>query len=177
MTLTTNTFVIKDTGYLTIDQSGTQETYRANGGTEILLYVKSSVFNINANHDSKPSPGVTGHTDANNIGIFTSDFVSMDNPALVLNCYYDINDATQLAYLKALAYATRTRGIKEYYYKHNLVGEYANRRKNLLDVFGVTDVQNSVYAHLHVRINQIQIPETADKTGRIHFQVTLEVLG
>jgi hypothetical protein len=176
MSLVTNTFAIKDTGYLTIDQAGTQETYRANGGTEILLYIKSSVVNINPNIDSKPSPGVTNHDDANNIGIFTSDFVSMDNPTIVLNGFYDINDATQLSYLKALAYASRTRGIKEYYYKDDIVGEYVNRKKNLLDVFGVTDAYNT-YNHLHVRITQIQIPETADKVGRIHFQMTLEVLG
>ena len=171
---TFNTYVIKDTGYIKTSESGTQETSIANSGSEIFIYVKSIQWSFETGIDSTSSMGVFKESQTA-VGIFEHKQTSVDNPGLVLQCYYDINNATQLAHLKALERARRTKGVKEFYYKEDRTSAYASRSKNLLDVFGETDTQESTYKHVHVRIKSLNLPETTTSKGKIHFNMVLEV--
>jgi len=173
----TNSWAVRDTGYVSIDQSGTQETTIANSGSEIIIFVKSMVINFVTNIDNKPGAAYLNET-SENPGVFLADIISAENPTIVVNGYFNVNNSAQLDNMKALERARRTRGIKEFYYKEdNAVAADANRRKNLADVFGTTDAQQSTYKHFHCYITQIQVPDTADKEGQINYQMTLLIVG
>ena len=168
--------MLVDTGYLSIAEDGTQETYMANGGDELPIYIKTFQLAFSVNTDDTPPAGVT-QPDVTTIGTYTSPTTSVSNPILTCSCRYDISRSDDRTAFKQLELASRTRGIKEMYYKHDAVGAASSREYNILDVFGETDDQNTSYKHIHVKIKSIDIVQQSTHAEKIHFNLVMEVLG
>lgn len=166
-----SSITILDTGFLKIDNTGTQlsSANRANSGSAITLNSVSVNFETKANVDDSPALGKYAETEVN--------FASFDNRKLVIKGVLRSSNSTEMSLVYPLHKLVQTKGYKTVYYPivgdtTQLVSKMANG-----DTFSASEQSlfgiGGAYLHINIRFTSF-LPQQGADSNIIHF--TLEGL-
>lgn len=134
------TITILDTGYIDVDEGGTQETFIANAGTAITLKTVDLSYSRGQTIDNSPIPGTKDTAELNP--------VSTTNPLITINGKLDRSSTADMLKIVMFDNLVRSKGIKLLYYNSTAAdvsaGGGTDGWSNVISSLGIDNVDGNL---------------------------------
>ena len=187
------TITIIDTGYVSVDETGTQETLIANSSRAITLKGVNLTYARNANIDNAPIPG----TEVN----ATLNPVSTANPIITVKGKLNRTSSTDMNKIILFDTLVRGKGIKLLYYNStdsDISAGGSDGWDNVINKLGVDNVEGNTnedgdtvvdvhtqsggelynsgdpFPHLHIFVKTFKVTQSSDKQN-LNYTITCEI--